>query len=30
MGRAALAALTVFTFVGYVRTGDHIGERLAA
>lgn len=29
-GGAALAALTVFTFVGYVRTGDRIGERLAA
>jgi RsiW-degrading membrane proteinase PrsW (M82 family) len=28
-GGAALAALTVFTFVGYVRTGDHIGGRLA-
>jgi RsiW-degrading membrane proteinase PrsW (M82 family) len=27
---AALAALTVFTFVGYVRTGDRIGERLNA
>jgi RsiW-degrading membrane proteinase PrsW (M82 family) len=29
-GGAALAALTVFTFVQYVRTGDRIGERLAA
>ena len=27
---AALAALTVSTFVGYVRTGDRIGERLNA
>jgi RsiW-degrading membrane proteinase PrsW (M82 family) len=27
---AALAALTVVTFVGYVRTGDRIGERLNA
>jgi RsiW-degrading membrane proteinase PrsW (M82 family) len=29
-GGAALAALTVFTFVGYVRTGDRIGARLSA
>jgi RsiW-degrading membrane proteinase PrsW (M82 family) len=29
-GGAALAALTVVTFVGYVRTGDRIGECLAA
>ncbi len=29
-GGAALAALTVFTFVGYVRTGDTIGARLAS
>jgi RsiW-degrading membrane proteinase PrsW (M82 family) len=28
-GGAALAALTVFTFVGYVRTGDKIGAQLA-
>jgi len=27
-GGAALAALTVFTFVGYVRTGDGIGAQL--
>jgi RsiW-degrading membrane proteinase PrsW (M82 family) len=29
-GGTLLAALTVFTFVGYVRTGDRIGARLAA
>lgn len=29
-GGAALAALTVFTFVGYVRTGDRIGARLSS
>ena len=26
---AVLAALTIFTFVGYVRSGEHIGGRLA-
>lgn len=29
-GGALLAALTIFTFVGYTRTGDRIGARLAA
>jgi hypothetical protein len=28
-GGVALAALTVFTFVGYVRMGDRVGARLA-
>ena len=29
-GGAALAALTVFTFVGYARSGDQIGAKLSS